>query len=545
MNKQQQNLLIMAAILLVAGFFRLFKLDQVPAGLYWEEVAVGYDAYSIASTGLDHHGNPWPIVAFESFGDWKPALYFYLVAPLTKIIGLNAWSVRLPSALAGVVLVFLIMKLTTFFVGLLGEKSSMLSTKIGLLAGLMAALSPWLIQFSRGGWETNVATTLIVGGIYLTLTSTKLRYRLLAIILFAAAAYTYHAARLIAPGLLFLIVAWQWWQNKTKHHLVLASLSLVGLLVFFIPFLLPSQQLAVGHRFQETSIFSNPEPVIESNLRRERAGNSFLARLIYHRYVYYGKLIVSQAASHLTLNYLILSGDANPRHGIGIGIIWPIDLLLIGLALIVTVKKKPDLLLLFFGWLAVVLFPASVSLAAPHALRTLALAPLYICLAAIGAWWLIRRFGRISWIVLTSLYLVFFAAYWRYYLRVYPIVSANEWQVGYQEMVDQVNQLFDKNPEMPVYINRHQGRPAMYYWFYSKTDPKAVQAEERIAQKDQAEFLSFQNINFIDQLSQINSSQAIIAADPEQLLNWGREYQLVSEIKQPSGKVVWSIALIK
>jgi hypothetical protein len=89
-------------LLVVVGLFlRTYRLDAVPASLYWEEVALGYDAYAILHTGKDAHGHAWPVTAFVSFGDYKPALYFYAIVPFLPLFGLSAWAVRLPSALAG------------------------------------------------------------------------------------------------------------------------------------------------------------------------------------------------------------------------------------------------------------------------------------------------------------------------------------------------------------------------------------------------------------------------------------------------------------
>src|SRR3990172_3286399 len=94
--------LTLIALIALALFVRVYRVTQSPPSPYWEEVALGYDAYSILLTGKDHHGNPWPIVAFESFGDWKPSGYFYALIPFIKVFGLSVFSVRLLSVLAGV-----------------------------------------------------------------------------------------------------------------------------------------------------------------------------------------------------------------------------------------------------------------------------------------------------------------------------------------------------------------------------------------------------------------------------------------------------------
>src|SRR5687768_9057768 len=90
-------------ILLLAFFLRVYNITQQTP--YWEEVALGYDAYSILKTGKDHHGNSWPIVAFESFGDWKPSFYFYAIVPFVQLFGLNLLAVRMPSVLSGIAIV--------------------------------------------------------------------------------------------------------------------------------------------------------------------------------------------------------------------------------------------------------------------------------------------------------------------------------------------------------------------------------------------------------------------------------------------------------
>ena len=99
--------IILIVILVLSAVLRLYSLDEFPSGLNADEAAIGYNAYSLLRTGRDEHGNAWPIV-FKSFGDYKPGGYFYLVVPLVKIIGLNILAVRLPSALLGVLSVWLI-----------------------------------------------------------------------------------------------------------------------------------------------------------------------------------------------------------------------------------------------------------------------------------------------------------------------------------------------------------------------------------------------------------------------------------------------------
>ena len=88
--------IILLAILLLASLLRFWRLGEMPA-LNADEAAIGYNAYSLIQTGVDEHGNPWPI-HFQSFNDYKPGFYFYLVLPFVKILGLNVLAVRIPGA---------------------------------------------------------------------------------------------------------------------------------------------------------------------------------------------------------------------------------------------------------------------------------------------------------------------------------------------------------------------------------------------------------------------------------------------------------------
>jgi hypothetical protein len=60
-----------------------------------------------------------------------------------------------------------------------------------------------------------------------------------------------------------------------------------------------------------------------------------------------------------------------------------------------------------------------------------------------------------------------------------------------------------KNNYDKIFVTREKGRPSMYYFFYAKVDPKLVQTANSQIKKDQGEFLSFENIEFIDKTEQI------------------------------------------
>ncbi len=181
--------IILISILTLAAFLRLYNLGSFPA-LNADEAAIGYNAYSLLETGKDEHGNSWP-VHFQSFNDYKPGGYFYFVLPFVKLLGLNEWAVRLPSALFGIITVLLVYLLV---------KELFKDEAFALTSSFFLAISPWHIHFSRGGWEVNTATFLITLGFWLFIKSVKKpKFLILSSLFFVLSLYTYHAARIITP----------------------------------------------------------------------------------------------------------------------------------------------------------------------------------------------------------------------------------------------------------------------------------------------------------------------------------------------------------
>ncbi len=130
------------AVALVA-VLRFAALSSSPPGLYQDEAAHGYNAWTIAHYGTDEFGTAWPIF-LRSFGDWKPAMYAYTLAPLTWFLPLTPAVERLPAATSGL--------LIAIFAGLAAWRISG-SKPAALLTLLSAGVEPWLAIESRAGWE--------------------------------------------------------------------------------------------------------------------------------------------------------------------------------------------------------------------------------------------------------------------------------------------------------------------------------------------------------------------------------------------------------
>ena len=65
-------------LIVAAGFaLRLAAINLIPPSLNWDEVSLGYNAYSLLKTGRDEWGTVLPTI-FRAYGDYKLPIYIYL-----------------------------------------------------------------------------------------------------------------------------------------------------------------------------------------------------------------------------------------------------------------------------------------------------------------------------------------------------------------------------------------------------------------------------------------------------------------------------------
>ncbi len=138
---------ILFFILAVAALFRFYQLNTIPPGFTHDEADHGHDAIAIA-----HGARP----LYETVGYGREPLYDYVVALAMPILGENYETLRIVSALAGLLLIVVM----HFWV----RRAFDVPTAIATSAFL--ATSFWAVMVSRQALRSALLPTLFAAAVY-------------------------------------------------------------------------------------------------------------------------------------------------------------------------------------------------------------------------------------------------------------------------------------------------------------------------------------------------------------------------------------------
>jgi hypothetical protein len=207
-----------------------WEVPSNPPGFYIDESSIAYNAYSIAQSGEDEHGEAWPLY-FRAFGDYKNPIFIYLLAAVFKLTGPSIAVARGLSAELGAVAALLLGLLAFRLTG---------NLLTGVIIAGSALLTPWLYEASRLVFEVSVYPLVCVLFLLaLRRASSRAKWTVSDVILLgcglALLTYSYSIGRLLAPllaaGLAFFI---------SRRNLPRVLLTWAAYAVTLIPLLLYS-----------------------------------------------------------------------------------------------------------------------------------------------------------------------------------------------------------------------------------------------------------------------------------------------------------------
>jgi 4-amino-4-deoxy-L-arabinose transferase-like glycosyltransferase len=349
----------LAAILLLAAFLRLFDLTTIPPPLHFDESMNGNDAMENIELGR--------ILPFYPQNGGREGLYINIETALIYFFGPQAWMLRVPAAIFGI--------LTVWGIYLLGAE--LFDAPVGLLAAFFTAASFWHVLFSRLGLRAIGAPLFAVWALYFLIDAigrarngrTYFAQAIAGGFLCGLGFYTYIAYRVI-PALILLALIYGYIEARRAKwmpalvRLTGAFTSAAVVTVAPLAFYFVQHPDALLHRSAEISIFNAPNP-----------GSELLANI------------------WKTMQMISTRGDFDWRYNIAFRpvVFWPVAILfalgvLLSLRALTQYERwfPPALAL---AWLVLGAVPAVLSNEnMPSAIRSIMMIPAVFMLAAMGAW---------------------------------------------------------------------------------------------------------------------------------------------------------------
>ncbi len=467
--------LFLLFIVFIALILRFWNLSSIPVSLSHDEVAIGYNAWSILQTGKDEFGTSYPIL-FRSFEDYKLPGYIYSTVISEKFFGLTPFGVRFPSAILGALTVaalyFLVKEL---FV----DKNS----KVPLLAAFMLAVSPWHVNFSRAAFEANGSLFFIVLSVFFLFKSIKNNKHLIPVAILAVASlYFYYTARVLLP--ILFVSTFIFYRKELLKDIKYAVIAFLLAIVIFFP--LSKYIFSEGNsRLNQISIFNDKSLTNPYSEAIVRNNNSQSSKIFYNRRVAFFQEFSDNYLKNFSPDFYFTNGTGP----MGLLYIWEIPFFFSGIYFLLKANNKWKWISLI--WFLTVPVVGGLSLGQPNALRTLANAPIAAIFTAFGLYYLYlklknQRYFKAFMSLFILISIVFFFRFLMLYFDYYNNLNASSWQDGSKQMVSYVSD--HKSEYNKIYITGDNWRPYIFYLFYSRYSPSNYQMS---GSKDKIENIYF------------------------------------------------------
>src|SRR5579883_1233764 len=340
-------------IVFLAAFLRLFALDRVPPGVYYDESANAVDAIRVL-------GGVHSIFFIGNQG--REPLIIYLQAATMALIGPSPLAIRLPTAVVGILTVAA--TLVTF--------NRIYGRRVGLFVGFLVAASYWHLSLSRLAFPAGMLPLFVTVALFWSwkgIHGGRAVHFGLAGAALGLGIYTYIPSRLTP----LLYVAWlvgilaiPAWR---KHH---------G----------PPVRILKGAIFGAIVFAAVASPLAWYFYRHP---GEFLRRVRAEQQTDAGATMIGDFGQ--SIRALTIDGDPNPRQNLpGQPLIAVPVSLASAIGIVVALRRWRDGVSIFcLGWCVAMLAPAALSHEPAHALRLVGEIPFIFVIAALGLDWLFDR----------------------------------------------------------------------------------------------------------------------------------------------------------
>ncbi len=382
-------------LFIIACFVHCWQLAAIPAGFYIDEAAIANSSWSVLHTGADEYGTRLPMF-FRCFDNYHDPVMVYFLVPLMAVFGKGIAVVRFPGGFfhiaAGIAFACLVWRMFR-------------NKYLAAFSGFIFAVLPWAFPLSRNTSAGYMPMLLGICFGWLFMIPAFNRKSCPAAILsalgWAFAMYSHNCGRLtVALYLIAFGLAFNFLILKRWKVFVMFSVSLIA---FMLPMILVvlRRGAALTQRFSTISVW------------HDSPGTREVVNRIVVRYLDY-----------FNPYFVFITGDSNPRHNSGVGLLFLFMLPLVIIGLYVLVKYFLRNPWYRFIIAALLVYPAAAILTVDrfHSTRSLNGAPFWCMTAVAGALWCWRRREKLKLLLVA---LAIFAAgevsyYFYDYFTAYP-----------------------------------------------------------------------------------------------------------------------------
>lgn len=460
-------------LIFFSSFLYFYALAGIPSGFYADEVTIGYNAYSLLKTGRDEYGQFLP-TALRLYGSYTPPLYAYITMLPISFFGLSVFSTRFMSAISGVIsalLVYLFLKHTAS----LNSKKILkqtASSQAGIrdhdnlmpfFGALFFAISPWVVFYTRLGYEVYFAFMLFFLGIFFLYKGLSNNFYIaLATIPLSFSTYASHSTKFLAP-ILFITYLMIFRKHVHVRLLFQSSRSIFLILFSFILQVPNIVLLSTGAFFVKNDLFY--WDVIQT--RADAINLPYLLSIPYSFcFEFFGRYF-----SYFSPYSLFTLGDPDSQRSLpslSVFYTWMVIPYLVGLYSVIKTPQLKNKFLLFLLLIlpiagALTKDPFSTQRALPFFL------PVFLTI-----WTGIEMITKkITPFVKKSVLLSFFALsilfLYRSYFVLFPTENATSWGYGYNELFEKLQLYKDQH----IVIDNSRTKPlTAYYLFTNNYEPQ-------------------------------------------------------------------------
>ena len=227
-NNEKLYNISLAVIAAISVFVRVWQFGSVPGGFNQDGAMAAVDGFAIGQYGTDRFGTFMP-AHFYAWGNGQmSAMLPYMIAPLTRLFGLNPVTARLPllfTSLCGGVFLYILVK------DIFGKRTAW-------IAAAVVALNPWHLVQSRWAVDCNLLPHFFIAGLCFLNKGLQgnRKHIFISMIFFGLCMYCYGVALYTIPVFLLITAVYYCVVKRLKPTDVLISAGIYLLVAW--PFLI-------------------------------------------------------------------------------------------------------------------------------------------------------------------------------------------------------------------------------------------------------------------------------------------------------------------